>query len=195
METLESWWNTLTTYEMVYWFIAIPASVAFLITLVSTFMGFDSDSDLADVDTEIDGDAGIGFQFFTLKNLIGFFTIFAWTGLGCSELGINPLVTALIALLAGLAMMFIMSSIFFFMSKLTHSGTMNIDNAIGVLAEVYLTVPAERGGFGKVQLNIQGQIRELDAITDAADELGTGSIVVVKSIIDQHILLVEKSQA
>jgi hypothetical protein len=88
--------------------------------------------------------------------------------------------------------MTLMATLFYFMSRLAESGTLQMKNAIGKLGEVYLVIPAKRGGMGKVQLSIQGAIRTLDAITDDLEKIPTSSIIEVLSVIDDQILLVKK---
>ena len=85
-----------------------------------------------------------------------------------------------------------MATLFYFMSKLAESGTLKMSNAVGKLGEVYLVIPGNRGGMGKVQLNVQGTMRTLDAITDDAETIPTSSIIHVLNVIDDHILLVKK---
>mgnify|MGYP000580640094 CR=1 FL=1 len=70
------WFNGLPLFEKIYWFIAIPASLVFLFVLVTTFLGTDVDGD-GDIEADGDETGEIGFQFFTFKNLVGFFTIFS----------------------------------------------------------------------------------------------------------------------
>ena len=86
-----------------------------------------------------------------------------------------------------------MAALFYFMSKLTDSGTLNMKNAIGHLGEVYLTIPGNRNGMGKVQLTVQGSIRTLDAITDDMEAIKTSSLIQVIDVIDQQILLVKRN--
>jgi hypothetical protein len=145
------WWSQLDTFEKIFWAITIPASIAFLIQLVSTFLGGDIEADL-EVDTEIETDHGAGVQFFTIKNLIAFFTIFGWTGIACLDAGVSKGLTVFIALIAGLVMMAIMATIFYYANKLTESGSLNLKNALGAEGEVYLTIPANKGGYGKIQI-------------------------------------------
>ena len=85
-----------------------------------------------------------------------------------------------------------MGTLFYFMSKLAESGTLKMKNAIGKLGEVYLVIPAKRGGMGKVQLSVQGSVRTLDAITDDVEKIPTSSIIEVLDVIDDQILLVKK---
>ena len=58
---------------------------------------------------EIDAYGDIGFQFFTIKNLVVFFTLFGWTGLACLDSGLSLPVTLVASLMAGLIMMSLMA--------------------------------------------------------------------------------------
>lgn len=190
---ISSWWGELTTLESVYWAVAIPASGILVILMILTFLGGEVDADVADADLEVEGDAGIGFQFFSLKNLVGFFTVFGWVGLAMIDGGYSTLATLAVSSLCGLVMMTIMAAIFFLLMRLAESGTLNMKNAIGKHGEIYLIVPGKRGGMGKVQITIQGGLRELSAMTDDEHDLPTNSIITVTEIIDEHILLVTKA--
>jgi membrane protein implicated in regulation of membrane protease activity len=187
---LNSWWIGLEMIDKVYWAIALPSTLIFLIIVVMTFIGGDADDSFGDADSAIDADGGIGFQFITLKNLVGFFAIFSWTGLASLNSGFSMSTTLMISILSGIAMMAIMATIFYLMSKLTDDGTLRIDNAIGKLGEVYMNIPGESSGFGKVHINIQGAMREMEAMTKESEMIKTGTIIKVNKIIDGHILLV-----
>ncbi|HEX9601055.1 MAG TPA: hypothetical protein VF985_06170, partial [Mariniflexile sp.] len=63
------WFNHLELFPKIYWSIALLGSIIFIIMMVLTFIGGETDS--LDTDTEIESDTGIGFQFITFKNLIG----------------------------------------------------------------------------------------------------------------------------
>lgn len=189
---MTEWFNSMELFEKVYWLIAFPSSLVFLIIAVMTFIGGDAGLDTVDMDTDVDGDGGAGFQFFTFKNLVGFFMIFAWSGLACINGGFSEVATIIVSIICGLLMMVAMASVFYFMSKLVEDGTMRLNNAIGRTGEVYLPIQAKNGGFGKVQMNIQGSIHEIQAVTDDEEDLVVGTIVKVVSVIDNHILQVTK---
>ncbi|MBI1306118.1 MAG: hypothetical protein GC181_05840 [Bacteroidetes bacterium] len=185
------WWNSLDGFARVYWLIAIPFSVAFLIQLVMVFTGTDTDADAdLDLDAEMDADHGTGFQFFTLKNLIAFFTIFGWIGIACINGGTSKGLTILFSTIAGLMMMAVMSTILYFMGKLTYNGSLNMKNATGLTGEVYLRIPGGKKGYGKVHIKVQGSLRELEAMTNGADDLATGVLVMVDSVTENNILIV-----
>jgi len=179
--------------EKVYWIIAIPFTLIFLIMMVMTLLGGDLDSADMDVDMEMDSDTGIGFQYLSIKNLVGFFTIFGWTGIACLASGKSMVFTVIVSVLAGLLMMTIMSTIVYLMGKLTEQGNLNLQNAIGKIATAYLTIPAERKGMGKIQVKVQG-FRTLDAITDEKEDIKTGAVVEVVDVINNQVLLVKHSK-
>lgn len=174
----------------VYWGVAIPFTVFFLLQLVTSFIGVDSPDDLPSSDAEIEADQGAGFQFFTLKNLVGFFTLFGWTGIASINAGASVLVSMVAATVAGAAMMGLMGGLFYLLSKAVADGTMNIEQAVGQTAEVYLVIQGARGGMGKIQVKVSGALRTLDAMTDDAADIPTGKLVKVSKVIGDNILLV-----
>ena len=153
-------------------------------------MGADGD-DIGDVDAEIDADTGAGFQFFTLKNLVAFFTIFGWSGIASIDAGNSIPVTISISLLCGFMMMSVMAAMFYYISKLTSSGTLKMKNALHAIGEVYLTVGANRSRIGKVQVKVQGALRELEALTDYNEDLRQGQVIKVIEVTNNGILIIE----
>jgi len=140
----------------------------------------------------VDMDADGGFSFFTIKNLIAFFTIFGWSGIAALENDLAKLYVILIATVCGLIMMFIMAGLFYLISRLHDSGTLEIKNAIGNIGEVYLTIGESRSSIGKVNVRIQGALRELEALTDDEAPLKTGSVIEVIDVTNNGILIVQK---
>jgi hypothetical protein len=187
-----NWFNELNLFAQVYWILAGVSSLVFAVIMVTTFIGGDSGMDDVDMDTDTDMD-GAGFQFFTFKNLVGFFLIFSWTGLGCIESELSQGMTITISLICGLIMMVAMATIFYFLNRLVEDGTMQLKNAMGRTGEVYLPIAAKNGGFGKVQINIQGSIHEIQAVTEDEEELTVGTVVKVIKVIDNQILQVTRN--
>jgi hypothetical protein len=188
-------WSQIGVFEQIFWFITIPATIFFLILLTLTIFGGETDAG-GDINTDVDGNIADGdsipFQFLSLKNIVAFFSVFGWSGIGFINAGLPSWLVIFLAFICGLLMMFLMAGLFYFMSKLAESGTLKMKNAVGKLGEVYLVIPANRGGMGKVQLNVQGSLRTLDAITDDMEKIPTSSIIQVLDVIDDQILLVKK---
>ncbi|OFX29611.1 MAG: hypothetical protein A2X08_04975 [Bacteroidetes bacterium GWA2_32_17] len=187
-----AWWDALLTVQKVYWMIAVPFTLIFVLQLIFSLIVGDTDHDASgNIDSAIDSDQGMPFQFFTLKNMTAFFTILGWSGIACVNAGLGNVLIVLISVLCGLIMMVIMSSIFYFMSKLVETGNLDIKNAINKTGSVYIPIPASRKGQGKIQVKVQSALRELDAITDETENIKTGTIVIVTEVIDNNILVVK----
>jgi hypothetical protein len=105
----------------------------------------------------------------------------------------GPTLVIILSFLCGLAMMLTMATLFYFMSKLAETGNMNMRNAIGHTGEVYLTIPGNRAGLGKVQIKVQGTLQTLDAMTDEPESIPTSSLVQAIDVLDNQMLLVRKS--
>jgi len=190
---MNDFFGNASVLEQTYWYAALIGSGIFLIIFILTFIGGgDADMD-ADMDAFDGGDdGGVGFQFFTFKNVIAFFTIFGWSGVVCIDNGYSTMITIVVSCISGLLMMVATGYLFFWMSRLTESGTLKIKNAIGSIGEVYLPIGAKRGSIGKIQIKVQGALRELEAITDSEEELPTNTIIKVVEVVSAELLLVEK---
>ena len=184
------WFQELTSFQKMYWVITGVSTLIFLFVLVSTFIGADG-GDIGDVDAEIDADTGAGFQFFTFKNVVAFFAIFGWSGIASMDAGNTKSTTIFISIICGLAMMSIMAAMFYYISKLTSSGTLKMKNALNAIGEVYLTVGANRSRTGKIQIKIQGALRELEALTDYNEDLKQGKIIKVIEVTNNGLLIIE----
>jgi hypothetical protein len=190
---INTWWQGMVLFEKILWVIAILFSALFLIqTLFSIFTGGDADGHDAagHSDAAVGDDDGIGHEFFTIKNMIAFFTMFAWVGIAAFNSGLSKGISVLLASGAGLAMVFLMVILLRNVGKLKYSGTMQIKNALNQVGNVYLFIPGQRKGTGKVHVRVQGSLHELDAITDDATDIATGSIIKVTGVIDEGLLLV-----
>jgi hypothetical protein len=190
---INTWWQGMDLFERILWVIAILFSSLFLLqTLVSIFTGGDADGHDAagHSDAAVGDDDGIGHEFFTIKNMIAFFTMFAWVGIAAYSSGLSKGISVLLASGAGVAMVFLMVILLRNVGKLKHSGTMQIKNALNQVGNVYLFIPGQRKGMGKVHVSVQGSLHELNAITDDAADIATGSIIKVTGIVDEGLLLV-----
>jgi membrane protein implicated in regulation of membrane protease activity len=98
----------------------------------------------------------------------------------------------MIALGAGLVAMYGMYWLMRTISSLTSSGNQRISSALGRRGTVYIPIPADRQGVGKVQLSMQNRIVELRAVTDEPDRLKTGETVEVVAITDSDQVRVRR---
>ena len=74
--------------------------------------------------------------------------------------------------------------------KLEHNGAFEIADCIGKTTSVYLRIPAQRRGVGKVQVSINGSILEIDAMTNDGNDIASNSKVRITEVLDNHTVLV-----
>ena len=197
METIISWYNALPTQMRVYWGIAIFASGVFLIQMVMTFIGI-GDADAGDADFDLgDGsgdtlDTGGTLQLFSVRNIINFLLGVGWGGVCFSGSIQNTTRLALVALLTGCVFVAVFIMLFRQMRRLEHDGAFRVEDCVGQVADVYLRIPAQRSGEGKIQFSFNGSVQELPAITDGP-AIPTGQKVRVCEVIGGHTVLVEKN--
>ena len=191
--TIAGWWQSMEVLEKTFWVIALLFSFLFIVQTIMSLLGGDEGA-FGDADDYVDSDDGIDQQFFTIKNLITFFTIFGWVGLACMKGGLPVWQVVICSLLAGVGAVALMLFLFTRMSKMRASGTMDIRKALHQQAETYLSIPPLREGYGKVHIRIQGSLREMRALTDDETPIPTGKPVTVIGIINESILLVTGKQ-
>ena len=192
---MTEWWTSLDLFMKILWCIAIASSLIFIIETVLTFIGADVEMDM---DTDFDiADGGFegdpSMNLYTFRNLVNFLLGMSWTAILLNEQMKSKALLMLIAFAVGAAIVFAVMMMFKGLSKMQQSGNINVfESAVGCSGKVYLTVPGERKGQGKVQININNSVREYDALTDSEDDLKTGTSIKVTEVLDASTLLVEE---
>lgn len=189
---INDWWGNYDDFAHVLWIFALIGSILFVIQTIYTFAFGGDEGTYGDADSYIDSDAGVEFQFFTLRNAIAFFTMFGWVGLAIYTENGSSLMASIGGMAAGALMVLFMAFLIKKINDLKEDGTMQVTQAIGKTATVYLTIPASRSGKGLIQLSVNGSVHELEAITDAAEPISSNSTVKVVEIIENQLLLVQK---
>ena len=147
--SISTWWEHLVAFEKILWAIAILFSTIYLFQSILSISGGDVDHTAGDADSSVAHDDGMDYQFFTIKNMIAFFTMFSWVGLAAHYGGMGKTATILLAFAAGTVVVIMTVLVLKNMSRLRHSGTLQIANAINLTGTTYLFIPAKRGGMGK----------------------------------------------
>jgi membrane protein implicated in regulation of membrane protease activity len=122
------------------------------------------------------------FGVITFRTMVAALAFFGLAGLAADSAGASPPVTIGIALVAGLAAMYGVHSMMQFLRKMREEGTVRIASAVGCTGTVYLRVPGQKTGAGKVTVDIRGREVEYEAMT-AGEELPTGARVVVIDVL------------
>jgi hypothetical protein len=185
MEILEN----LDQLLRVFWYVAIPTSIIFIIQTVLTFIGADASDGLQpDFHGDFDG-ADSPFQLFSLRNLINFLLGFSWTGISFFGSISNPVLLISLSIAIGCLFVFLFFLIIKQVQKLEEDNSFKISNTLNKTAEVYLTIPARKTGKGKIMISINGAFHELDAMTET-DSIPSGTPVKVVKIENNDLIIV-----
>ena len=190
MQTYLDMFQSMDTWMQVFWGCAVIGSVIFIIQMILTLIGMDS----SDMDVDFDGadtmDLGGGISLFSIKNFVNFIVGFGWAGVCFGGAIENKWLLTLIAVLVGVAFVLM----FFFIKKQTkkleHNGAFEIADCVGKTVDVYLRIPANKSGKGKVQVSLNGSVHEFDAMTEG-DSIASGQKVEVMSVVDGSTVLVK----
>ncbi len=206
---MTEWWNELGTLKQIFYTVAVPATIILVIQSIMSIIGlsdFETDMDGMDgIDTdgidnldgvdfdETSGDSAFAgdFRFFTIRGIIAFFTIFGWSGAALAG-KIFPAAVVGVALASGLLAMLVIGYLFYGMTKLQSSGNIHYENCIGKYGEVYLTIPPNKQGKGKVTLKVQERLIEVNALTYDEKPIKSGDNIKVIDILPDHTVIVER---
>lgn len=210
-----AWWDALSVAAQIFAIIAIPSTLVLVIQTVLMLIGIgseaadgdgsslgevDVDAD-ADFDSDVDADGFDGdvdvtgmdaLRLFTVRGIISFLVVFGWVGFSMVNANAKLWLTVLVSTVCGFIMMVLLALLVRAVMKLRNDGNLDNRNALGVSGRVYLTVPANRRGEGKVNVMLQGSYVERDAVTDESEDIPTGCEIVVTGISGQTTLLVNR---
>ena len=180
---------------------AVFGSVIMVLQIAMMIFGMDGDSEsIGDVGDDLDmGDEyvdthNLSSQFFGVLSFRSIMAALAFFGIGGhigNSAGFPMSITLCIAVGLGFSAMIAVGWMMQVLYKLKSDGTVNIQNAIGTIGTVYLTVPANRDGAGKVTLSIQNRTMEYQAVTSEKESIATGTRVEVCEIVDVNTIEVK----
>lgn len=131
-------------------------------------------------------------KLLTVQTIVTFLAVFSWVSIICITSGLNAVAGLAIGAVCGFLMMLLVAKMVQATVRLAENGTLNLRNAIGENATVYLTIPPKNGGTGKVTMQLQGRFCELDAVNSGETVLQTGSQVLVSDVVGD-VLVVERA--
>ena len=195
------WYNSLEPALKIYWGIAIIASVIFAVQTIISLIGgtvFDNaDMDVnadVDMDTSMDSDSSHGggvSHFFSVRNLINFLLGVGWGGVCFYHAISAKALLMFVAIVCGIIFILIFFFLVKILLKLSKDNTFQLSETLDKTADVYLFIPENESGKGKIQISVRGSVHELDAFTKG-EKIPTGAKARVIKIIDNQAVLVEK---
>jgi membrane protein implicated in regulation of membrane protease activity len=189
----------------IYLACAIIGGSVLVFQFVMTVLGLGDDGmDIADDVPDLDLDLNSGnldaadphgsssvFGVLSFKTVVAALTFFGIAGMAARTSGLPAVAQFAIAIACGFGAMYgvyyLMKSIY----RLGQSGNLRITNTVGRTATVYIPIPGDNSGQGKVQVKVQDRLAEFIAVTSAEDKLTTGAKVVVVGVLSGNTLEVE----
>jgi membrane protein implicated in regulation of membrane protease activity len=129
----------------------------------------------------------------TLQGIATFLTVLGWSSIVAIASGTPALLSILVGIALGFVAMYAAAKLLNASKKLTENGTLDLRNAIGETGRVYIPIPAEGKGEGKITMQLQGRYIEGAAMAYGAETLPTGGIVRVVDV-RNDIFIVEEDQ-
>ena len=165
---------------------SVASFVLFIQMLFILIVGGDVDFDLGEV-----GEGG-GTGIFSVRSIGSFFVGFGWTGAMLLEKGYSVGVATLGGAIMGSIILSAFLAMMRWMQSLKSDGTIDYKNAIGNIGTVYIPISPRRKGIGQIEVQVQGRLTVVGAVTDDEEKLETRTAVRVKDLIDTRTLLVER---
>lgn len=163
---------------------------------VSADMDMDADADM-DLDHDLDhvdvhdgAHHAAGVRIFTVRGLVAFFAVGGWLSIALLDLGMPVGPSVGLGALGGFLALLLVAFILKWALRLQENGTLSLRNAIAHTGTCYLTVPARRKGTGKVNVLVQEQLVELEAVTDWETSIRPGEQIQVVGLASENLLVV-----
>tara|TARA_B110000116_G_C16729016_1_gene532843 strand:+ start:119 stop:736 length:618 start_codon:yes stop_codon:yes gene_type:complete len=163
---------------------AVSSLVLFIQMIVILIGGSDLDFDLGEV-----GEGG-ATGIFSIRSIGSFFTGFGWTGGMFLQNGHSVGVATLAATLVGSLILAGFLGLMRWLHSFKSDGTVNYKNAVGNVGSVYIPIPAKRKGMGQIQVEVQGRLSVVNAVSDSEEQIENRTAVRVDSLVDSRTLLV-----
>ena len=129
---MQEWFDALTTFEKIFWYISVPFTLIFIIQLVLSIAGLDGRKLYKNTDKDVDDEVlkskdqnkseiktqfTFGLSFFSIRNFIIFLMVFGWVGIFVFNQGFSEYLTVLISVLSGAITVVIFTLIFYLTQK------------------------------------------------------------------------------
>ncbi len=209
------WWDNLSNLQQVSFIVAISATIIMVIFIILMLIGMDgAESFDGDVDIDIDFDGDIdfddvdgtgdvdgynhdsiisisGLRILTIRGVLAFFSIGGWTVYLLAD-DVSVWLAIVIGIIAGAIASVLLAMAMKATMKLESSGNLDYKGAVGKTAVVYIRVPKNAIGKGKVIFTHQGKMVEVDAITKEKEDIMSKTEVKIISLENETTLVVKK---
>jgi hypothetical protein len=163
---------------------AILGGGILIVQLVLGMLGFVHDGFDGHEEVHVDqtDGASAGLNLLSVRALSAGLGFFGVGGLAGLSTGLGLLAAIPLGIVLGLAAMIATAMVTRWMLTLEDDGSVSIHGAVGSTGTVYLTIPGERQGTGKVLLTLQNRTVEYQAVTSRG-ALPTGASILVVDVV------------
>lgn len=179
------WWQGLSTAEQVFAGMGGGFGALLFGLLTLSIAGADFDSDI-ELDTDLDAPG-----LFSIKGILSFLAFFGAGGYVALQYQSPLWLACIVALLTGYA---VMSSVVYLLGRLKGLDADHNRRAtqlLGQAGRVYLQIPGEGVGVGRIEVRQGGRIVEIEAETSGAT-IESGADVEVLDVLDEGRVLVRR---
>jgi|SRR5690606_25900198 len=175
------WFKTLNWYEQVLWVVSILATFIFFYQIASTVIKKTPDKKRKHIFS----------NFFAFKNIMAFFSMFGWVSISGLYQNFSLSTSLILGVISGFILMAVMSVLFYFTQKLKENEPPELTQNINSTGEVINDIGKKRSSPGKIQININGVLKIMDAMTDFDHDVKAGTKIRVDSVTSSGIFIVK----
>ena len=158
-------------------------------TLLSIIGVGDFDTDV-DVDVDVDTGEGGGhhhsdlsiLKVISFRTIVAGTTFFGLAGWGTLSSTGSPLYAIVAAIVMALIAVYLVYFLYRWMDSMKYQGNVSEDKLLGAVGSVYVRIPPQGKGSGKVLVMQQNRTMEYEALS-VGRELATGTQIVVTKVV------------
>ncbi len=177
-------------FEQILWYLFVPSALIYIVMIVMSFIGLEADVDV-DVDTDGDVNGSDLLEVFTFRNAVNFaFGYSSGALIAIKEFSTDEYIATMVGGCTGFGLVIITMGIFYLFKKFEEKVETDYNSLVQSEATVYLTIPSNSLGMGKINVSLQGTSKVLKAVTNGV-ELKTNSTVIIESITENGVATVK----
>ncbi len=184
-----AWWKTLSYFEQFY--VTVAAVSICLLVILTALVILGADKTTQRIESPDEG-AIRSIKLFSFPTLNGFLLGLGWGGILCMNIGLNLITVVILSICLGFILMALLYFLLVSLSGLHASRRIDLNHAIGEIAEVYSTIPANRKGKGRIRVKIRGNPMTFDAESNSPSSLKPGDRARVAERIAKAVFLVKE---
>jgi hypothetical protein len=143
-------------------------------------------------DVHLDHATSEGLSLRSVRALAAGLTFFGIGGLAGMQTPLGAFLGFPLGIVAGAGALYGTAAMMRSFMRLEHDGTLSLFQAVGQTGSVYLGIPAQRSGLGKVHVSVQDRLVECAAVTPE-DAIPTGAPILVVDVERDDTLVVVRN--